>query len=128
MRAYAELERDAADSPPFSNGTEGYAWMDNWCARCKVDAPARKGDEGNGCPLILLALIGKTPAEWFRQDGNYLGDKYHCVEFRDEDEPDGNPHPERPIPGQGELIPRAPFERPKVFADTAAEFRKVAAP
>lgn len=125
VRSVEEIARDARDAMPFSNSTEWESWSAHWCDRCKVDAPARvRGDYANGCPLILIALGGKTPVEWFEQPGITL-DRYHCVEFRDEDEPNCNPHPERPMPGQGELVPRTDYERPKVFADIAAEIKRV---
>jgi hypothetical protein len=126
VRPYGELERDARDKPAFSNSTDGYAWLDNWCGDCIHDKPAREGDEGNGCPLILVALVGKTPAEWLDQwDGKSpfpLGNRYHCIEYRPEDDGggDSDPLPE-PIPGQGELLPREPYEGVRMFADVVAE-------
>lgn len=68
MKPYKEYEKTAKDEPPFSNGTEWEIWSYNVCMggtnherRCVNDDGA---DEGNGCPLILLSMIGKTPAEW----------------------------------------------------------------
>lgn len=115
----------ARDRSPFSNGTEGYAWMANWCGRCVHDAPTRRDDWANGCPLLIVAITGKTPIEWLDgprdEHGRYgLGDQYHCVMFRDED----NPGPDEPTPipdppGQLTLCPRDEFERPaRMFADT----------
>jgi len=37
MRHYAEIEATARDVPAFSNGTQGYGWMANWCDRCIHD-------------------------------------------------------------------------------------------
>lgn len=125
VRSVAEIEADARDGSPFSNSTEWEIWSSQLCDRCKVDAPARdRGDYANGCPLILIALGGKTPAEWLEQ-AELVPDRFHCVEYRDNDEPRRITHPERPMPGQGELIPRADFERPKVFADVAGEIKRV---
>ncbi|WP_405149505.1 hypothetical protein OG589_14765 [Sphaerisporangium sp. NBC_01403] len=111
----------AREGSPFSNGTEGYAWMENNCERCVHDAATRRDDWANGCPLILVALLGKTPAEWLRKDHAHMGDQYTCIYFRDED--DGGPGEPTPIPdppGQEGLFPRDEFERPcLMFADTA---------
>ena len=110
----------------FSNSTEWEMWSANWCDVCKVDEAARdRGQYDKGCPLILQALSGFIPAEWMEQSGIRY-DQYHCINFRGPDDgPDKPSHPERPIPGQGELIPRADFERPKVFVDIANEIRPV---
>lgn len=116
------------DRVPFSNGTEGEAWMANWCARCVHDAPARRGDYGNGCSHILTALTGQTPAEWLDQGVPYrIGDQYHCIDFRPEDDGRGDDghRPEDPMPGQGELIPRAPYEGTRMFVDVVNEIRTV---
>lgn len=127
MRTAEQIWKDAREGSPFSNGTEGYAWMDNWCGRCIHDKPARNGHEENGCPLLLPALSGKTPVEWLDGPRNEQGhwaidDKYHCIEFRDED--DGPPPPTEPQPtppGQGELVPMEPYVGTRMFADVVAE-------
>jgi hypothetical protein len=116
VRLYDEIYETATDQPPFSNGTEGYGWMENWCwAPCqqpdevawqRYEAGLRKTDPGGGCPLILCALMGKTPIEWLDQwdgEGPYpIADRYHCIEFRPPgggggDDPFGGPpaHPPR---------------------------------
>jgi hypothetical protein len=63
MRTEAEISAAATDGSPFSNGTEGYAWMDNWCGRCL------NNDEETElwCPILTVALFGKTPSEWLEQ-------------------------------------------------------------
>lgn len=118
MRSEQEILDTAHDSPPFSNGTEGYAWMENWCYRpCMNPAETawRRYEEGKrktppkdypgGCPLILAAMLGKTPLEWLEQpelDGAIvLGDQYHCIEFRPPDDGGGNDGPRRPRPRGG---------------------------
>ena len=122
MRTYDEAKAAAKDEPAFSNGTEGYAWMDNWCDRCVHDKGTRDGTDEAGCPLVMVALMGKTPIEWIDQteNGHRLGDTYHCTEFRDEDEgggdddappPPGPPAPE--IDGQADIF--------AVFAEQIAE-------
>lgn len=109
MRTEEEIQADAKDRRPFSNGTEGYAWMDNWCYRCM------KNDEETElwCPLLTVALLGKTPVEWIDQtaDGHRLGDTYRCIEFeerpddgRGDDEPEPNPGPPPVDENQLDLI------------------------
>lgn len=122
MRTYEEIEASARDIPPFSNGTEWEMWAANWCwAPCHN--PAEKAwqnyEEGKrktapkefpgGCPLILCAMMGKTPSEWLEQpDDGYQRD-YHCIEFRGPDEGgDGQPRPRRDPPGMDELFPCPP--------------------
>jgi hypothetical protein len=108
MRSYEEIEASATDTPPFSNGTEGYGWMENWCfAPCqqpeevawqRYEEGKRKTPpkSGTGCPLILCALTGKTPIEWIDQWTDQrqpppLYDRYHCIEFRGPDDGGDDP-------------------------------------
>jgi hypothetical protein len=102
MRTLAQIDRDARDIPAFSNGTEGDGWMANWCHRCLRDAPFRSGISPTGCPLILIALTNRTPAEWLDgprdEHGRYsIADQYHCIEFRAPGDGGGEPRP-RPEP------------------------------
>lgn len=121
MRTFEEIESSATDQSPFSNGTEGYAWMGNWCDRChQPDEKAwRRYEEGKrktapkegGCPLLRCAIVmGKTPLEWidtWDRTGPYpLGDQYHCIEFRGPDGGGREPRPKPDPPGQYELFPR----------------------
>lgn len=120
LPTYDEAFARAREMSPFSNGTEGYAWMENNCERCIHDRPHRDGTDPQGCPLILVALMGRTPIEWMQQDGHRLGDQYHCLYFRDEDDPGPDePTPIPDPPGQLTLCPREPYERPaRMFAGT----------
>lgn len=86
MRDYDAIYDDAKPGSPFSNGTSGEMWMSNWCYRCKVDAPFNRGETDQGCPLLLVAMVGRTPKEWTETG---LQD-YHCSEFRPDDEGDGD--------------------------------------
>lgn len=61
------------DKPAFSNGTEGEAWMSNWCYNGCVNEPT--------CPLLTTALFGQTPAEWIPDQPTSLGRQYRCTEF-----------------------------------------------
>lgn len=72
LPSYADAEEHAAGEPAFSNGTEGDAWMANWCYQCRHE---------EDCPLILVAMLGMTPAEWQEQDRLSLGNQYRCTEF-----------------------------------------------
>lgn len=105
MRSHDEIDDAAIDKPAFSNGTEGYAWQDNWCSNCKHDDEERE----IWCPILGVALMGKTPSEWIEQPWGQvkgqpegvlapaLGDAYHCVEFEPRDD-DGDEEPEPPEP------------------------------
>lgn len=117
---YQKLHDEARDEPPFSNGDEGYGWMDANCSTCIHDKPTRNGDDGNGCPLILVALVGRTPIQWLDQkrvtpDGRMYelysrADQYHCIEYRHEDDGPTDPQPVPDPPGQLMLLPRGDYE------------------
>lgn len=103
------------DTPPFSNGTEGYGWQSAWCDRCLVDAPFRNGISPTGCPLIVIALTGQTPDEWLDgprdEHGRYsIADQYHCINFKAPGDGGGEPKPKPTPRGQGELFVRADHE------------------
>jgi len=72
MPSYDGALSRAVASPAFSNGFEGDAWMDRWCYRCRHE---------EDCPLILVAMVGSTPAEWKEQDRGDLGNQYCCTVF-----------------------------------------------
>lgn len=117
-RTFQEIDADARDGSPFSNGTMGDLWMSQWCENCLNDSPEMV-DRGEGCPLILVALLGKTPVEWFEQDGTQ---DYHCVEFRDQDGPgDTEPKPIPDPPDMEAMLPRETYTGALMFtANTAA--------
>jgi len=73
MPGLDEVMDQAADRPAFSNGTEGEAWMANWCYR-----PCRHEED---CPLLLAAFLDKTPAEWQELEPGSLGNQYRCTRF-----------------------------------------------
>jgi hypothetical protein len=89
MRTYDQISADAAPRSPFSNGTSGEMWMENWCYRCANDSPEMVG-RGEGCPLILVAIMGGTPAEWTETGSQ----DYVCSGFRPRPEPGDEPEPE----------------------------------
>lgn len=104
---------NASDRAPFSNGTMWDLWSDQWCYRCRFDGIGIGEDEPH-CPLILVALNGRTPAEWTDRNPP-LGD-YRCSKFSDRGDP-APPEPTPEIPGQLALFGREPFERrPEVAA------------
>jgi hypothetical protein len=115
VRSFEEAFEAAADERAFANGTEGYGWMDAWCARCLREAPLRSGLKGaRGCPLILVAMMDRRPMEWLPQrdeNGLYsIADQYHCIEFRDNNGGGGGyePRPKPEPPNMDGL-----FERPE---------------
>jgi hypothetical protein len=116
MRNLSEVMDTSPERSPFSNGTEGYDWMSRWCDRCHHPVEVAwqaysngkrktqlKGFEG-GCPLLMAAYVGHTPAEWFEQESG--PDRYHCVEFRGPDDGAGPPRPKRDPSGMDGLFPR----------------------
>lgn len=114
------------DRPAFSNGTEGEVWTANWCDRCIHDKPARETGGEDGCALLTIAIVGRTPAEWLEhrgEDGAYsLSDQYHCIMFRPEDDPGpGEPEPIPDPPGQEHLLPREPYEGTRMLSQPGAE-------
>lgn len=129
MRDYDEAYAAARDRPAFSNGTEGECWMENWCARCVNDSPELV-NQGKGCPLILVALMGRTPSEWLEQDstnGYSLSDGYHCIEFRDRDDPGSGrePVPTPDPPGQLTLLPAEPYRGIRMYAPVAIDWSSI---
>lgn len=114
----------ARDRRPFANGTEGYGWMDNWCDQCIHDKGARDGSDDRGCPLVMVALMGKTPVEWIDgprdEQGRYsIADQYHCTEFRDEDEGGDDDSP--PLPGPPAPEIEGQVDMFEVFAEQITE-------
>lgn len=55
---------DACERHPFSNGTEGEAWMWRWCEFCVHDHDiSHAGANGDtGCDLILNAMLPEFPS------------------------------------------------------------------
>jgi hypothetical protein len=118
VRTEAEIDAAARPGRPFSNGTEGYAWMGSWCDECVHN------DEETElwCPILTVALLGKTPAEWVEQPWGQipgrpegetapsLTDRYHCTEFQQRPDPGDeaeDPPPPEPVPecdGQLDLV------------------------
>lgn len=116
MRTLDEIDAAAVDGFPFSNHTDWEIWSYNWCERCRNDSPALI-DQGKGCPLILVALMGKRPTEWLDGEGP---SKYTCVEFRSEDDgPGPEPQPIPDPPGQATLLPREPYQGVRMYAGVA---------
>jgi len=116
LPTYDEAYEHAADEPAFSNGSMWEIWSDRNCYRCAHDGMGIGQDQPQ-CPLILVALMGRTPAEWTDQQPP-LGD-YLCIYFRDRDDPGGRePEPVPDPPGQLVLWPREPFEGVRMYEDT----------
>lgn len=64
---------------PFSNSTEGDAWMQRWCGTCVHDDMERGGNVG--CPLALIGLVGATPRQWVDRERGGLSDRYTCTAY-----------------------------------------------
>lgn len=62
--------------------------MDDWCYRCTIDGPYQRDESPEGCPLILIALTGRTPAEW-TETGTQ---DYTCTEFVEDTGGDPDTH------------------------------------
>lgn len=75
LLTFREYEPDAEEAAPFANGTEGELWMSEHCERCTF------GDEEANCPLILLAMIGRTPRVWTRVENAGPCHTWHCPEW-----------------------------------------------
>jgi hypothetical protein len=116
LPSYDDAYEHSLDKPAFSNGTQWEIWSYNNCHRCSNDGIGIDEDEPQ-CPLILVALMGRTPREWSDQEPP-LGD-YSCIYFRNRDDPGGRePEPVPDPPGQLLLVPREPYEAARMYADT----------
>jgi hypothetical protein len=108
---------------PFSNGTEGYAWMANHCDRCLHDAFV---NQGRGCPIIGKALLDHDAEipEWldtFPEGPFRLGEHPTCVEFKPRGWRNPEPRPKPHPPGQDPMFD--PPTGPLVYVDVADEAR-----
>ena len=102
MKTFEEADAAARPGPAFSNSTEYELWRDRWCDRCAHDTEEQV-DRGEGCPLVLIGLMGKTPAEWKRRKDH----SYRCTAFvnlRDVSLPEPAPPAWQEIPGQAALV------------------------
>jgi hypothetical protein len=98
-------------SVPFSNGTEGYAWMSRWCDTCTHDHEMHDGD-GPGCELIALAMIDEVDQSseaWIAEpdDGTFaLPSRMLCTLYQPctKDGCDGDPWPKDRAEIVGEVM------------------------
>jgi hypothetical protein len=86
---------------PFSNSTEGDAWMSKWCTYCEHDHNIHTMGSGPGCDFILDAMLRKPVDHeaWIAEpdDGQfYLPSRMICVAFKpcNKDECQGDPAPD----------------------------------
>lgn len=78
-----EVMASSRPGPAFSNSTMWEGWSGGWCQRCTREAPYRNGLKGaTGCPLILVALSGRIPGEWFLGESAADSQDYTCIEFK----------------------------------------------
>lgn len=77
----------AASHRPFSNGTEGDAWMEKWCSFCALDHAIHDDTfETDGmCQIIGGAMLGdRWPEAWLPEpdDGEFhLPSRMICGSF-----------------------------------------------
>lgn len=86
---------DAPSRPgaAFSNGFEHEHWDERWCACCAHDNQFRLGTTDEGCPLLVIAILGdETPEAWVSDQPNKLGFFYRCTNFTEIKEPVGDRH------------------------------------
>lgn len=127
MDPYQALWNEARDEPPFSNGTEGDGWVYANCGTCWHDREQRNTEIlGPGCPLVMVALNGRTPIQWLDgprdNHGRYsIAGQYHCVEYRHEDDGPAEPQPIPDPPGQMTLAPRADYEGVRMLTQPTPE-------
>lgn len=125
---YDDILARSRDHRPFSNGTEGYGWTETWCYTCLRDSPFRNMGRGSGCPLVLVALQGRTPAEWIDgprdEEGRYsIEEQYICVEHRPPGGGGGGstgPRP-RPEPADMDGLFGRPERRTRMFVQPQAD-------
>ena len=97
----------------FSNGTEGHAWMAEWCNRCANDHACHTidGDAGDGCEIVLRSMVNTDDVipEWVDEcedAWHYLPRRMNCLMFSlckaCHPDDDGPERPRRPKPGPGQ--------------------------
>lgn len=62
MRTSEQIQADAEDRSPFSNGSEYDYWAGRWCYRCRRDDAATE----TWCPILSVAMLGAWPKELTR--------------------------------------------------------------
>lgn len=114
---FEEAAKTARDEPAFSNDMEFARWAFRWCDTCRYDTAHQAEFDPDivvhpdapreGCPLLALAVTEQTPAEWVEQPKDSR-DRYHCVEWRPNDDTpgSGDPQPVPDPPGQLGLFQR----------------------
>lgn len=68
----------ARDGSAFANGFEGESWMNLWCS------DGCTNDTEQDCPLVLVAMLGRTPAQWEDKEPGALN-RYVCHEYTDKE-------------------------------------------
>lgn len=122
---YDDIYARSRDQRAFANGTEGYGWQEAWCDRCLRDAPFRNGISNVGCPILLVAMMDRTPAEFLDgprdEHGAYgIEDQYTCIEFRAPGGRSGEPRPKPDPKGMDGLFAR-PERRTRMYVQSQPE-------
>lgn len=121
---YDALYDEARDEWPFSDSFEHSEFAARNCGTCIYDQE-QHGDKvtGPGCPLLTIAMVGRTPIQWFETEPGSR-EPYRCIEYRHKDDgPGPEPQPIPDPPGQLVLAPREEFEGVRMFADVARSVR-----
>lgn len=71
MKDYATYERTAKPGRPFSNSTDWEIWQANTCMGGGTESRRCVNDDNDDCPLIVLMLHERHPAEWTGKRGQY---------------------------------------------------------
>jgi hypothetical protein len=121
------LYDEARHETPFSNGTEGDGWFYANCETCWHDREQRSEETaGPGCPLIMVAYLGRTPIQWMEGPRSTEGlisipNQYRCIEYRHEDDGPADPQPIPDPPGQLTLIPREDYQGHRMLTTAPQE-------
>lgn len=81
---FDDAHERSAPIAAFSNGYEGDCWQAAWCGTCRHDSQGVVTSAGQAevfCPLIDVALLGRTPAEWTEIDRSALAGRYRCERY-----------------------------------------------
>jgi hypothetical protein len=87
MPSLDDAYEQAAPIAPFSNSTDGDGWTRRWCENCVHEAD---------CPLLLTAMIARTPAQWRSVNPGGTHDMYDCSMY---EQAEGAPNARADGPG-----------------------------
>lgn len=84
MPTFAVVAARASDAPAFANGTEGEAWISAWCYRGGAECVHDDIEYGgtSACPLLSVAMLGRTPVEWGERTSALGREMYTCTRYQ----------------------------------------------